>query len=211
MDKELKEQRVDQLPVVEESALEEAVSRMQSQSETRRRFIKKAISTAPVIFTLTAGPVWARQNCTWSGQHSVNPSLEPCYGEGCSPGYWKNHLSRWHYSFPPSLPFDDCFHVNAFPLLTLEDVITNEYEDPEQWDLWNFSKNFREMLRVLGFHAVAALQNSATEVAFNLTVEQVTKLFRRRYRLARRTNNPQILERLKNRFDLLNNQGGGFC
>lgn len=211
MDKELKTQRVDQLPVVEESALEEAVSRMESQSETRRGFIKKAISTAPVILTLTAGPVWARQNCTWSGQHSVNPSLEPCYGEGCSPGFWKNHLSRWHYNLRPDLSFDDCVGVNVFGTLTLEEVIKDEYVDPEQWDLWNFKKNFRNMLRVLGFQTVAALQNSATEVAYPLTVEQVMNKFRRVFRKAMRTQNAKSLERLKDLFDQLNNQGGEFC
>ena len=82
-------------------ALEYLSSKMESQPETRRRFIKKAIATAPVILTVTAGPVWARTNCTLSGQLSMNPSLEPCEGEGCSPGFWGQRPDMW-----PNPPID---------------------------------------------------------------------------------------------------------
>src|SRR5210317_2302862 len=76
----------------EVETLEYLASKMESQIDTRRRFIKKAIATAPVILTVTAGPVWAGvRNCTPSGQLSGNLSKQdgpPCCG--CSAGYWKN-------------------------------------------------------------------------------------------------------------------------
>jgi len=152
MDKELKEQRVDQLPVAKESVLEEVASRIESQSETRRRFIKKAIATAPVILTVTAGPVWAKvRNCTPSGRLSGNLSKQeglPCCG--CSPGYWRNLIKRGQ---PWPIPHDDLWTDHFAPggpldTYTLLAILQNEPRIP--------SRKYKQF----GRHAVAAYLNS---------------------------------------------------
>jgi thrombospondin type 3 repeat protein len=46
-------------------------------------------------------------------------------GEGCTPGYWKNHLSSWAATgYSPSADFDATFGVNLFsPNITLRTAI----------------------------------------------------------------------------------------
>ena len=85
-DKEQNKSEVHQEPISKD------ITGMNSRGKDRRRFIKRAIVAAPFILTVTSRPVWAA-NCTMSGQLSGNLSDagEPCCGQGCSPGYWKNH------------------------------------------------------------------------------------------------------------------------
>ena len=145
MQKEPKEQRLGQA-----EALEYLSSKMESQIDTRRRFIKKAIATAPVILTVTAGPVWAKvRNCTPSGRLSGNLSKQdgpPCCG--CSPGYWKNIKKH-----PWPIPYDDLWgdhFASGGPLdgYTLLGVLKNEPKIP--------NRKYEQF----GFHAVAAYLNS---------------------------------------------------
>lgn len=52
-----------------------------------------------------------------------NRVIETPGGEGCTPGYWKNHLSNWPVS--PNLDFDATFGVSLFsPNITLGTAIT---------------------------------------------------------------------------------------
>jgi hypothetical protein len=165
MAKELKEQRVDQLPVVEESFLEEVASHIESQSETRRRFIKKAIATAPLILTVTAGPVWAR-NCTPSGLLSGNLSKAdgpPCCG--CTPGYWKNHTNKW-IGLIPEMLWTDAFPCSGYELdlLTLEMIFDNTAKVPAS------------PIEQFGFHAVAALLNALSALDRGCTFISVAEV-----------------------------------
>jgi hypothetical protein len=51
--------------------------------------------------------------------------VPPEGGEGCTPGYWKNHLEDWPATgFSPSDDFDATFGVDLFdPDITLEDAV----------------------------------------------------------------------------------------
>ena len=186
------------------------ITGMNFQGKDRRRFIKRAIIAAPFILTVTSRPVWAA-NCTLSGQLSGNLSDgdEPCGGEGCSPGYWKNHTNMWHYEFLPDKQFVDVFGVNPFypDNHTLYQVI-HKYNSPND--------PVKPLVLVLGFHAVAALQNSATAVPFDLAVSEVKLMVYDAYiayLASEQTNDDavNILEPLKNELDFYNNQSGDNC
>jgi hypothetical protein len=134
--------------------LEYLASKMESQIDTRRRFIKKAIATAPVILTVTAGPVWAKaRNCTRSGLISGNLSQvsdpRPC--GGCTPGYWKNHLGNWPNSYDENSTWEEamfCLNENYFPAnTTLVEVLDNVFKFPAS------------IVEQFAFHSVAALFN----------------------------------------------------
>jgi len=196
-DKEQNKSEVDLEPTPKDGS-----TGMNLRGKDRRRFIKRAIIAAPFILTVTSRPVWA-SNCTMSGQLSGNFSdgAEPCGGEGCSPGYWKNHTSMWHYAFPPDKPFSEVFEVNPFypDNPTLHQVI-DKYIGPKD--------PFEPLVLVLGFHAVAALQNAATAVSFYLTVDQVITDVNVAYTNYLSSGDAvSALEPLKDELDILNNQG----
>jgi hypothetical protein len=158
-------------------ACESISTGMKSPDKGRRQFIKKAIVTAPVILTVTSRPVWAT-NCTWSGQLSGNLSDAgpPCGGEGCSAEYWAANTEKWHYEFCVTKLFNDVFEVNAFKdtptPATLGQVITGN-ANPEQPP----NCNKKDLAAELARQAVAALENSATAVSFELPVCQVKYWF----------------------------------
>lgn len=196
--------------------LDQSSAAQKSNEPARRRFLKGAAASAPVILTLTARPAWA-VNCTLSGQLSGNLSnpLDQCGGEGCSPGYWKTHMERWHPEYQPPLLFKDVFGVDAFPGATLGDVISHSDEPPGGYSLtvnpgWSVPKakysNYCNLLTVCGFHSVAALQNSATSVSFDLEVWEVINKFKTAYL----SYNSRTIETLKSYLDRLNNQGCPF-
>jgi len=73
------------------------------KSASRRKFIKTAVSTSPVILSLANRPVWG-QNCSLSGMlsatHASHHDLnDPCQqvglGQGCTPGFWKENPKAW--------------------------------------------------------------------------------------------------------------------
>ena len=176
------------------------ITGMNLRGKDRRRFIKRAIIAAPFILTVTSRPVWAC-NCTMSGQLSGNLSDgdEPCGGQGCSPGFWKNKGytdNLWHYEFPPEKLFFEVFGVDPFGTdPSLHDVIS-KYVDPEPKE---------PLVEVLGFHAVAALQNAATAVSFELTVYDVIEMVASAYTSWESTGNKSYLNGVKTYLDGLNN------
>jgi len=198
-----KEQRADQLPVVEESALEKAASRMESQSETRRRFIKKAIASAPVILTVTAGPVWAR-NCTFSGRLSGNLSGKNALGPPCcgwTPGKYKK-LDNWISGMvEPDALWWDTFFCSPEAL-----------EDLTNYEVINLAVGGRRppgMVK-LAAHAVAALNNAyiakpygPCDCVFGLSPDQVIKMVQ----YACDSGN---LETIKDRLEFMNETEGDF-
>jgi hypothetical protein len=186
------------------------ITGMNFQGKDRRRFIKRAIVAAPFILTVTSQPVWAK-NCSLSGQLSgnISPADGPCGGEGCSPGYWKNHIDMWHNQFPPDKPFYEVFGVDAFPGSTLHQVIAMFHKDCPNVTMqaaanctYPLPGNYYNMLRKLGFHSVAALQNAATAVSFDLTVDEVITIFVNAYNDCIITD----MEKVKDDLDWLNNQ-----
>jgi len=181
-------------------------------SNSRRRLLKNAVMAAPVILTVASRPVWAR-NCTLSGQLSGNLSDQDidsdCGGEGCTPGYWKNHPQSWSKDIPEYLMFDTVFGTNVFPGMTLGEVIGLCSKKVHLKSKINLPchKCVNQTIR-LGFHAVAAIQNAATAVKYDLTVEDVIAEVQSAYK----SGSKHRIEALKDRLDSLNNQycpGGG--
>ena len=174
---------------------------MNFQGKDRRRFIKRAIVAAPFILTVTSRPVWAI-NCTLSGQLSgnISPADGPCGGEGCSPGFWKNrgyNQGWWDSVYHPGRSFAEVFGYNPFD------------GDPTLYEVILFNVSGSDNIdRVLGFHAVAALQNAANpNVDFAYSTDQVITY----------TSNPYLglgdFDRwqVKDNFDILNNLGSDLC
>ncbi len=188
-------------------------------SESRRRLVKGAVVSAPVIMSLASRSAWARSACSYSGQMSGNmsPVDEPCGGEGCTTGFYKNHAGLWHPEFPPMAVYNDVFGVDAFPGMTLADVIglceTNAKDmnhdsivvpagcTPEAGCF--------NVLVQLGYQSVAALQNAATEVSYDLMVVDVVQMVQMAYGAGTK----EAMEAAKDQFDMFNNQvcpfGGG--
>ena len=186
------------------------------QSQSRRKFIKGAAAATPVLLSVASRPVWAR-NCSLSGQLSGNLSDQdgvPCQGEGCTIGFWgqQGYSSNcYHPKFPPHMLFMDAFGRDAFPNKTLYEVVCNNFTDKEMNVPFNCSnfvfsrkdKNLcRNMLRGLGAHAVAALQNAASPIKYDWDVETVIRSFQKSYD----NGSPQAMEDTKNIFDKTNNQ-----
>jgi len=77
------------------------VSKLDDKASTRRRFIKGAISTTPVILSLANRPAWGT-DCSLSGimsathasHHDTSTSCNNM-GSGCTPGFWKQNAKAW--------------------------------------------------------------------------------------------------------------------
>lgn len=99
---------------------------------------------------------------------SPEPSPSPTPGtEGCTPGYWKQdqHFDSWT-GYTPGQSFLSAFGVNAFPGMSLLDVLNNGGGG----------------LDALGRHAVAALLNSTSAgVDYPLSTAQVISAFQSAY------------------------------
>ena len=90
---------------------------------SRRRLLRGALATAPVLMTLVSRPVLAQRICTTpSGFVSINashPGAAQCSGNG--PQYWATHTGpgQWPTGYKPDEPhatrFNDAFgNVNYF-------------------------------------------------------------------------------------------------
>jgi hypothetical protein len=178
----------------------------------RRDFLKGVVTTSPLVLTVAGRPVWGNP-CTLSGQMSGNLSAQdgkPCVGEGCTPGFWKNHLSLWHPQFPPGMAFSAAFGVDAFPGRTLYDVILSPDRAKHYGEVPSGcfiesekeEKKFLGMLAILAYHAIAALQNSAGAVRYDLTVSEVQQSFAHAYRAC----SVERMEAAKNSLERLNEQ-----
>ncbi len=129
-----------------------------------------------------ASLVWVASTFTLSKEEPPPPG-----GEGCTPGYWKNHLDSWDATgYLPTDIFDQVFGVNAFGSKTLFDVI----------------KTGGGGLNALGRHAVAALLSAAhPDVDYDLTEAEVLVLVHD----AIVSGDPRQIERVKDQLDELNN------
>ncbi len=115
-------------------------------------------------------------------------------GEGCTPGFWKapQHFGVWPSPYTPGTLFDDVNFENAFPGLTLLQVLQQGGGG----------------LNALGRHTVAALLNAASpNVDYDLTVAQVIAQFNAVF-----PGTLAAYEALKDDFEDFNQQGTpGFC
>lgn len=175
-------------------------------SEARRRLIKGLVASAPVVASVASRPVLAARSCTESGQLSGNTSGTQviCAGEGCSPGFWKNHTDLWHPNYPSNAVFNTLFSVNVFGSnVSLFDVISSSMSGNTgpAVNVGVICTN-HNLVRQLARCAVAALQNAATSVKYDLTVLQVITSVQ----TVIATGNCSDLETLKNQLDTLNNQ-----
>lgn len=88
-----------------------------------------------------------------------NTPIETPGGEGCTPGYWKNHLSVWPVS--PSTDFDATFGVDLFsPDITLETAV-------------NLGGGG---VRKLARHGTAAYLNSLSNISYPYSTAEVIAL-----------------------------------
>jgi uncharacterized repeat protein (TIGR01451 family) len=89
----------------------------------------------------------------------VEVLTEPCGGEGCTPGFWKNNAANWGASawvgFLPSDSFEAIFGVDV----TLRGKGKNTYPTPTLLDALNANGGG---INALARHAVAALLNTSS-------------------------------------------------
>ncbi len=187
----------------------------------RRRLLKGALGTAPLVLSLKARPALGAAQCTISGLLSGNLSGPQATCEGCTPGYWKNHPDSWPAPYDPGTctpsagvscndpgdwsggsRFGDVFgtaglsHFSLSPA-TLAAIGGNIHNLTLMQVLWLTGSEdpFR-----LGAHAVAALLNAAHGgVSFGYTPGEIIDLFNAGY-----ATDP---EGTKAGFQLLNEQG----
>ena len=111
-------------------------------------------------------------------------------GQGCTPGFWKNHtgVEIWGTEYSPSDSFDEVFGVKLFgPSVSLLDA----------------AKLGGGGFEALARHAVAALLNSShVNVNYGLSTDQVIEMVQQ----AVKTGDP---ESTKNVFEALNESGCG--
>ncbi len=191
---------------------------------SRRRLTGGALGVA-AVFTLASRPVWANQ-CSISGMMSGNLSKpkEPACA-GCTPGYWKvcNHLDSWLATgFKPTDTFNSVFGVTQYvdcqgTPYTLLDVMylsggtyscgpggnknANPAGAPSSCTNGNaFGRLGGDPISEnLGFHAVAALLNSAhPNVNYGYTSGELINLFK---------NNLATPQALKDSLAMLNERG----
>lgn len=179
----------------------------------RRRFIKGAAGAAPILMTVASRPAWGARNCTPSGQMSGNLSEqgEPCLAQGCSQGFWKNHLYAWPPSILPDDPFNDVFQVQVFSVdkktrspVTLLDVLESKKLAKDNV-IGGCPGGNKNSVVNLGVQAVAAILNAAAkEVNYPLIEDEVIK-----------NVHSAIVGgqcgTLQTTLDELNNLGGPFC
>lgn len=137
----------------------------------------------PFAGNLPASMVWV------NGSFAMLSPDDPPGGGGCTPGYWRqpHHFDDWTAPYTPDTPFSDVFDDNAFPGMTLHNVVSQGGGH----------------LKALGRHTVAALLNAASdEVGYGMTVQEVIDAFNDVH-----PGDNSDYEALKNVFENLNELG----
>ncbi len=176
-----------------------------SDGATRRRLLKGGLIGAPVILTQYGRPAWAG-GCSESAMASENMSdVVQCEGEGCSEQFWKQNTHLWHPQYGPSTEFSEIFLItayyaqNTFVGATLEEVIRGECDPVVPAGC---EGNCEPELLHLGKQAVAALQNAACDVKYDLDVLTVIAKFVQAYQ----SNKASDIQIVKEELYYLNNQ-----
>jgi hypothetical protein len=146
----------------------------------------RRLATALAAFVAIGGGS-ALAITTAGGSNSTSGSASIQYnngGQGCTPGYWKNHTAVWT-TYKPTDSFNAVFGVNYNSSLTLGGALNLE------------GGGFKALAR----HAAAALLNAAHgDVSYGFEESDIKALVQQAFS----TNNP---EPTKNTFDTLNNAG----
>jgi hypothetical protein len=116
----------------------------------------------------------------------LTPPPPPTGGQGCTPGYWKNHLSAWaDAGYSPNDSFDAVFGVTSSTNPSLQQAINTGGGGEE----------------ALYRHATAALLNAAISgVAYDYTVAEVISMVQGAYASG-------DFESIKNLFEAANESG----
>jgi hypothetical protein len=129
-------------------------------------------------------------------------------GEGCDASFWLNNTGLWHPNYPPTMLFIDAFGRNAFPGQTLQDVLgLLENYDPANpvgvtCPTGGDPVQTQYALVQLGIQSVAAFQNAATPVNFDLDIPTVIQSFQQAFDQCTETS---MLD-AKSAFEQYNNQ-----
>ncbi len=114
----------------------------------------------------------------------------PGGGQGCSPGYWKTH-SAWPAPYTPATKFVTVFGENAFPGMTLQQVLATGGGG----------------LNALGRQTVSALLNAGSSgVNFELSPAAVISQFQAAF-----PGSAQSYATLKDSFEALTDVNGRIC
>jgi hypothetical protein len=156
-----------------------------------------ASATAMTVQALSEGGV-APASLAWiAASLSIANPPTPGGGEGCTPGYWKRHLSSWGPTgYSPSQLLSTVFSPTGLGTLGSKTL----------FEALNFGggSTLTEKKQILLRIAVASLLNSAhPDVDFAQTTAQVISSVN----AALESNNATTIETLKNQLDALNNSG----
>jgi hypothetical protein len=141
-----------------------------------------AVAVAAILIAVSIVPTLPLQNVYAAGEdHEAE-------GEGCTPGFWKNHPFPEPYT--PETLFNDVFGVT---IAGDEDLTLGE-----SLNLGGGGES------ALARQAVAALLNAASdEIDFEFTVEEVIE----KVQDAIASGDPEEIEDLEDEFDRENNRG----
>lgn len=114
----------------------------------------------------------------------------PVVGQGCSPGYWKNHTTAWPAPYTPEQLFTAAGFDDAFVGKTLLQVLGLHGGG----------------LNALGRQTVSALLNAAAGIGFEMTPAQVISAFNNAHPGTKAEYNT-----LKNTFEALTDVNGRIC
>jgi hypothetical protein len=96
---------------------------------------------------------------TWASTSTLTPTRHP-KGEGCTPGYWTNHLDAWlSTGYNPAEDFDTIFGVDLFiPNITLQQALQLQGDKVE---------------RLARFGTTGLLNAAHPNIDYSLTADQV--------------------------------------
>jgi hypothetical protein len=123
-------------------------------------FVLRTMLSEQMTNTVTVTAQVSGQTCDATSTVTVHDDCNgDGGGEGCTPGFWKNHLDWWPDAYQPDHDFDTVFGVNVFdPDLTLLDA----------------ARRGGGGVNALGRHAVAALLNAESEgVDYGMSTDAV--------------------------------------
>jgi hypothetical protein len=145
--------------------------------------IRKLSVTIACLLLIGAGATFAiaaKKTTNVSGGNAAQTEYNTG-GQGCTPGYWKNHTGSW-VGYSPTALFDKVFGVTYYGSLTLEQATALK------------GGGFNALAR----HAASALLNSSNpNISYGLTTAEVIALVQK----AVKTNEPELI---KDEFAALN-------
>lgn len=122
-------------------------------------------ASGPSTDTVTATGTGAITGNTVQDQHSATCSVPAQSGQGCTPGFWKNHLSDWPPQFAPSELVNQVFNVGSCTSLGTNTLL-QALSFPGGS---TFCGKVQNLLRA----GVSAVLSAASNFGYPLTVQQI--------------------------------------